>query len=203
MTLKNPGTAAGWQAASGHHRCGHRGRNERKESPRRGRAARLSCRSGRGHLPGGGGHAQMSAALIRLNVKATRRSASISCVVRRRADQAEIATNAGLDGSIVPRRCWSPKKTSATRPQRIRDMIKLGDCADQGRTPPCKTVRDCFAAKTTEAVVSEILKRKKPPPCLRAAVWVVWAAWRTRLQYQIPVTTGLEGFVRPFLFWDE
>ena len=59
---------------------------------------------------------------IRLNVKATRRSASISCVDAVVA-RSTVATNAGLDGSIVAQKVLSQRKTSATTPLRKNTAI--------------------------------------------------------------------------------
>ena len=154
----------------------HRDRDEGEEGPRRGRPARHPRGRGRGHRarrrrgpaprPAGPGQGARR--------RATRRSAWTSSAAPWRSRSAQIADNAGVDGSIVVQQVKRGHKgTSATTPTRTSTRTwsrPASSTRPRSPAPPCRTRPASPGCCSPPSAWSPRFPRKRRPrPCPRTA----------------------------------
>ena len=162
-----------------------------------------------GIVPGGGvALLRAKAAIGKLSDEnATSSPASTSCSRRLKSPIRQIAENSGVEGSIVVGKVLANKSQTYgfdAQTEQYVDML----CA--GIVDPAKVVRVALqdAASiaglmiTTEAMVAETPKKKRPRPCQAAAAWAEWTIDQLRYRargrpHAAPEpTTGRRGRVR-------
>ena len=162
-----PGEARRWR---GRHQCRRRDRDrdEGKESPRGRRVARDPCGRGRRHRPWRRRRAHPRAEVARYasSSKATNRSASISCAARSNPRCAQLADNAGQEGSLIVQEVKKRKGNEGynVATGEYEDLVKAGV------VDPTKVTRSALqnAASiaglllTTECVMTELPEKEKP-----------------------------------------
>ena len=157
----------------------------------------------------GGGVALLYATKALDAVKTANDDQRVGVEIIRRALQAparQIATNAGVDGSIVVGKLIEQTDSGFGY---NAQTDQYGDMFQFGVIDPTKVVRTALqdAASvaglliTTEAMVAEKPEKKAPAPCRPVAAWAIWTSDPID-QYRIAVAIafGAARMGRPFLF---